>query len=104
MALAPTSRYGQLATYRAPDAAGRLHTTVPVRHELVVATGEPRIHVVLPGDTFESLAHRYLGNAERWWMIADANPRMFPFDLVPGAPVTIPTFENLGRIDRRRRL
>ncbi|HEY3141545.1 MAG TPA: LysM domain-containing protein [Acidimicrobiales bacterium] len=104
MPLAPNSRYRQLVTYEAPDSDGRVHTTVPIRHELTVGTGQPRIHVVMAGDTLESLAHRYLGSADRWWVIADANPRVFPLELAPGAPVVIPTLENLGRIDRRRAL
>lgn len=104
MPVSPTSRYRRLTPYLAPDATGRVRTTVPIRHELTVGTGQPRVHVVIAGDTMDSLAHRYLGSAERWWMIADANPRLFPLDLVPGAPIVIPTLENLGRIDRRRAL
>ena len=102
MPLSPQSRYGRLATYPAPGADGRVRTTVPIRHELAVGTGQPRVHVVVAGDTLESLAHTYLGSSDRWWLIADANPRLFPLDLTPGAPVVIPTIENLGRIDRRR--
>jgi hypothetical protein len=98
----PSSRYRQLDVYQAPDAAGTHHPTVPIRRDLSVGTGQPRVHVVVAGDTMESLAHTYLEASDKWWVIADANPRMFPLDLVPGSPVIIPTVDNLGRIDRRR--
>lgn len=104
MPVGPTSRYRQLGSYLARGADGQLRAIVPIRHELTVGTGQPRVHVVIAGDTMESLAHRYLGSADRWWMLADANPRFFPFDLVPGAPLVIPTIANLGLVERRRAL
>lgn len=104
MPLASNSRYGRMATYVAPGADGRLRTTVPIRHELLEGTGEPVVHVVVAGDTLESLAQHHLGSPELWWVIADANPLVFPLDLVPGAPLVVPTIEGLGRVDRRRAL
>lgn len=98
------SRYRNLPPYPAPGADGRPRITVPLRRELSTGAGQPRIHVVIAGDTMESLAHRYLGSAERWWLIADANPRAFPFDLRPGIALVIPSPDGLGRIDRRREL
>ncbi len=48
-------------------------------------------HVVNDGDRLDSLAFRYLGDAEQWWRIADANPALDPRDLtsVPGNRIRI---------------
>ncbi|MBA3289151.1 MAG: LysM peptidoglycan-binding domain-containing protein, partial [Acidimicrobiia bacterium] len=62
---------------------------------------EPRRHVVVAGETIESIARRELGASEAWWLIADANPRLFPLDLRPGLVLDVPT----GRpaVERSRR-
>ncbi len=48
-------------------------------------------HEVSVGDRPDLLAHRYLGDAESWWRIADANPVLDPSDLTatPGAKLRI---------------
>lgn len=38
-------------------------------------------HEVSAGDRAELLAHRYFGDAEAWWRIADANPVLDPAEL-----------------------
>jgi len=42
-------------------------------------------------DTFESLASRFYEDADKWYVIADANPEIFfPLDLVSGTEIRIP--------------
>lgn len=42
-------------------------------------------------DRFDLLAHQWLGEPERWWRIADANPQIrYPLDLKMGDTVVIP--------------
>jgi nucleoid-associated protein YgaU len=53
-----------------------------------VAIGE---HVVNEGDRVDALGFRYLGDAEQWWRIADANPVLDPRELTerPGTRIRI---------------
>ncbi|MER7706367.1 hypothetical protein ABTX81_26165 [Kitasatospora sp. NPDC097605] len=48
-------------------------------------------HTVGAGDRPDLLAHRYLGSADRWWRIADANPVLDPRELTatPGRRITV---------------
>jgi hypothetical protein len=48
-------------------------------------------HVVSEGERPDLLAHRYLGDAEQWWRIADANPVLDPRELTatPGRRLRI---------------
>lgn len=48
-------------------------------------------YVVAAGDTFESLAHRFYGDADKWYVLADANPHIFwPLDLGPNDEISVP--------------
>ncbi|AXG81891.1 tail protein X [Streptomyces paludis] len=55
-------------------------------------------HVVADGDRADNLANRYLGDAEQWWRIADANPVMDPADLTrtPGRVLRITLPDHTG--------
>ncbi len=52
----------------------------------------PRVHVVRPGDTPESIALRYYGSADRWGTIREANAAQLPADgsLPVGIELRIP--------------
>jgi nucleoid-associated protein YgaU len=88
--VSPTSRHHLLDSVDAPDATG-------VSRRAVVSRPQPplpataRRHVVIAGETIESIARRELGTSEAWWLIADANPRVFPLDIKPGTVLAIPT-------------
>jgi nucleoid-associated protein YgaU len=48
-------------------------------------------HVSREGDSFESLAARYLGAAIFYWRIADINPQVIFPDMIPvGTTIRIP--------------
>lgn len=56
------------------------------------ATGPTRIHAVRTGDTLENLAQRYLGAADRWRVLFEANAALLAADrtLKPGMELVIP--------------
>lgn len=48
-------------------------------------------YTVTTGDRIDILAERFFGDAELWWVIADANPQHMFFDYLPdGAVLRIP--------------
>lgn len=55
-----------------------------------------RAHTVREGDTLWGLAYEYLGSAEFWWVIADFNRIMDPWQpLEPGQVLVIPSERTL---------
>lgn len=101
MAVGPLSRYGREAVFDVVLPDGTLRTTVAARW----ADGTPADivwHIVVEGDSFESLAARHLGSSALWWRIADANPLVFPLDLPPGVAVAIPAGRSESVNPRRR--
>ena len=103
MAAGPRSRYRGLTVGIARDAGGAAHATIPARR---TPAPDPRVtpyfHTVVAGETIEALAASYLGSSAAWWMIADANPTMFPATLQPGSKIVIPTDAHPGRVERTR--
>jgi nucleoid-associated protein YgaU len=98
-----TSRYRPLPVTFEPDATGALHAAIPARSVPPPdPDATPYFHTVVAGETIELLAWRYLGSSEAWWMIADANPTVFPLSIEPGTVVVIPTDAAPGRIERTR--
>lgn len=103
MAVDVTSRYRALTPVVAPAADGTARPAIPARLPPTAAPGAtPYFHVVVVGETLESLAHRFLGSSQAWWQIADANPSVFPTELVPGSTLVIPTVVDAGRVVRSR--
>jgi hypothetical protein len=97
------SRYRGLPVSVAPDAAGVRHAAIPARPVPPPDPEEiPYFHTVVAGETIESLAYHYLGASDAWWLIADANPTVFPWVLEPGTQVVIPTEATPGRVERTR--
>ncbi len=47
-------------------------------------------HTVVEGDRIDLLAHRYLGDVNLWWVIADYNDLFFCQDLDIGTKLRIP--------------
>jgi len=86
----PQSRYRHEAPLTAPDAGGTPRPAVPARW----GTGAPAgvvYHTLAAGESYETLAHDFLGSSALWWRIADANPRTFPLGLAPGTVVAVPS-------------
>jgi len=51
---------------------------------------------VIEGDRVDLLAHRYLGQADLWWIICDYNDLFFPLELTPGTILRIPSTEHVS--------
>jgi hypothetical protein len=78
----PTSRYHGLPAATLPTADGR--TIVYVTRRLVPPPErfEPLSeHTVILGDRLDLLAARYLGDAEQFWRLCDANGAVRPAEL-----------------------
>jgi hypothetical protein len=102
MAVSPLSRYAQTPTYLAqlPDAA---RPTIGLRPPPPPpAAGTTFAHLVVTGETYESLAYAYLSSSTLWWQIADANPELDLFTLEPGTLVAIPLETQTGQVERTR--
>ncbi|GIG59136.1 peptidase M23 [Longispora fulva] len=53
------------------------------------------VHVVVAGDTLQSVAHRAYGNAALWRAVAEANGVDDPLRLAPGRRLLVPGMEEL---------
>ena len=89
MAVGPLSRYSASDATTAVHADGGERVVLPARWHRFTPT-DVAYHVVVEGDSFETLANDYLGSSELWWQIADVNPLIFPTDLPVGVTVMVP--------------
>lgn len=105
MTVSISSRYRTLGVIDAPDAAGVLHPTVPIRrHDPVSQARSVYNHRVTGAEVIDYLAWRTLGAGEQWWRLADANRLAFPLDLVPGQALSLPAREVVGMLPSRERV
>lgn len=85
------SRYGPCVLYRHPqgDFLGRRQRidTTPCHDD--------HFYSVVEGDRIDLIAHRYLGDARLWWVIADYNELFFPLELAIGSVLRIPSVEHV---------
>ncbi|MDX2185593.1 MAG: LysM peptidoglycan-binding domain-containing protein [Opitutaceae bacterium] len=80
LSLAPRATSGALLVAPMRPSAAPTPTPAPVA----------RTHQIVPGDTLSRIAKRYLGNAERWPELLDANPGLDPARLSIGETITLP--------------
>jgi len=73
MAFLPSSRYAKLDTVETTAAGGRKVTAIKLRR-LPQVDGTP--HTVAERDRLDILAFEQLGDATRFWSIADANQEL----------------------------
>ncbi|MBI5788692.1 MAG: hypothetical protein HZA78_07555 [Candidatus Schekmanbacteria bacterium] len=59
------------------------------------ARPDDRFHTITEGDRVELLAHKYLGDVNLWWVIADYNDLFFCQDLEIGTKLRIPSLERV---------
>ena len=79
----PTSRYYGLATTSLTSADGR--TVNYLRRRFVPQSSRFALlkeHVVADNDRFDNLAARYIGDAEQYWRLCDANNAIRPDELI----------------------
>lgn len=90
MAFSSTSRYLGASPFNVEDARrGRVqgvglgYTVSPIVNF--------RLYQVQAGDRWDRIAHRYLGDPQLWWRLADLNPELFdPRALRPGILIRLP--------------
>ena len=52
-------------------------------------------HTVRQGDRIDTIAYKYYGRADLWWVIADYNTLMFPLVLEIGSSLRLPSTKHL---------
>jgi hypothetical protein len=87
------SRYEDVAEAEIKDAEGRI-----LRYKKIRFTPETKSrgkHSVCQGDRLDLIAQRYLRDPELFWRICDANPTLWPDDLISvvGWSIRIPPAE-----------
>jgi hypothetical protein len=83
------SRYEKVGVYQIADANGKIVTVLKMR--FIPATPAGYLHQFKQSERLDILAHNFYGNPEKFWLIADANDRMDPEDLLePGRQLLIP--------------
>lgn len=91
-ALPPNSRYATTETSTYTSADGR--TVVYFRRRFIASEDRFQTieeHTVIEGERPDTLAAAFLGDAELWWRLADANGALRPEELTetPGRTVRI---------------
>jgi hypothetical protein len=85
------SRYEKLArsTYTVTTADGEMHAALPIR--FIPPTRAAFRHRVTATDRLDLLAYHYYRKPDRFWLIADANDKMDPQELLQvGGEILIP--------------
>ena len=54
-----------------------------------------RVHVLVEGETLDTLAFKFYKNSKLWWIIADYNNILDPFDLTPYTTLDIPDMDRI---------
>jgi phage tail protein X len=88
--ITPESRYSTSAIQTVQTASGPRQTVIiPDPAERVIAYTN---YLVRDGDRIDQLAYRFLGLANLWWMLADANPEIHDWFVLPrGTLLRIPS-------------
>ena len=81
-----SSRYAGLETVAVDDRTS-LAQRPPVANPL---PPDSILHTVIGAETLDLLAFQYYGREDLWWRIADANPSLRAFELVPGQTIAVP--------------
>jgi nucleoid-associated protein YgaU len=83
------SRYAGVPVRQVTRPDGAVVSVLGIR--FIGPTPAGYLHTVTAGDRLDLLAHRFYGDADRGWLIADANSELDPQDLlVPGRRIRIP--------------
>jgi len=85
------SRYRFSDIIQSSDADGESNGVYELRPTTTDIPDGSVPYTVQAKDTFESLAHKYYGDGNKWYVIADANPNIFwSLDLTQGELIYIP--------------
>lgn len=91
MALFEGSRYRFSQTLQVEDENGEVERIFVLRKTTVYPPAGSQPYTTVAGDTFEKIASKRYQDANKWYVIADANPHVFwPLDLQPGTLIFLP--------------
>jgi len=83
------SRYATVGTMEVPGPDGR--PVVALRLRIIPDTPAGYLHTFSADERLDILAFNFFRNAEKFWLIADANDELDPEDLLePGRRLRIP--------------
>lgn len=83
------SRYASSGALVRTPILGQVRSAV-FRDEVSLPSAS-KSYVVVEGDRLDNLAAQFLGKAELWWVIADANRELLlPDPLIPGTVLLVP--------------
>jgi hypothetical protein len=83
------SRYENTGAYQTEDASGQAVTALKIR--FIPPTPAGYYHTFTSDQRLDTIAYGFYRNAEKFWLIADANTEMDPEDLLePGKQILIP--------------
>ncbi|MBV8299832.1 MAG: hypothetical protein JO083_09855 [Candidatus Eremiobacteraeota bacterium] len=83
------SRYQNVGTYTATDASGATVTALRIR--FIPPTPAGFFHAFVAGERLDVLAYNYYRDAQKSWLIADANAPVDPDDVLEiGRRIAIP--------------
>jgi hypothetical protein len=103
MPVKPDSRFAALPTLQvlAPDGTPRRVVALRLTRPRALGVGAP--HRVTQREEVDALARRYFGDERLWWRLLDANPTVYPLDLVPGTVLSVPAAGPATQATRARR-
>jgi hypothetical protein len=101
MPVPPNSRFANLPVLQvtAPDGSSRQVIGLPLTRPTLDVVDRRRVSQDEPLDL---LARRLFGDEGLWWRILDANPLIYPLDIVPGQVLNVPAAGPATRVTRAR--
>lgn len=85
------SRYRLTIPIQIQDSDGEYNSVFPLRKTTIDPPTGSKRYTTQAQDTFESLAFRFYSDANKWYILADANPQIFwPLDLESGVEIIVP--------------
>ena len=101
MPVPPSSRFAESPVLQvtAPDGSTRQVIALRLIRPALQATDR---HRVSQDEPLDLLARRLYGDEGLWWRILDANPLLYPLDIVPGQVLAIPGAGPATRVTRAR--
>lgn len=85
------SRYRLDSTIQVTDSDGNVNSVFKLRKTTVEPPIGSKRYTTQAGDTMEGLAFRFYTDANKWYILADANPQIFwPLDLESGVEIIVP--------------
>ena len=91
MAVFYGSRHRFTRPIQVEDGDSNVYSVFPLQQTTVEPPTGSKRYLVQGGDTFETLAYSFYNDANKWYVLADANSQVFwPLDLESGVEVIVP--------------